>query len=52
MKTTGLYFVKSKVSGVPVSGILNLMNDITAVKGFVEFCKKDDIAPENHVQQS
>lgn len=45
MKTSGLYFIKDRVSGVPVSGIIQCMNDIVAIKGFVNFCKSDKINP-------
>lgn len=45
MKTTGLYFIKDCVSGVAVSGILQVMNDLVAVRGFIEFCKNDKVVP-------
>lgn len=48
-KGTGLYFIKSVISGVAETSVLECMNDIVAVKGFVEFCKKDDCVPEEHL---
>lgn len=48
MKTTVLVFVRDRISGVAETQIMQLMTDVHAIKGFIEFCKKDNIAKEEH----
>lgn len=48
MKNTVLVFVRDRISGVPETQIMQLMTDAHAIKGFMDFCKKDNIAPEEH----
>lgn len=48
MKNTVLVFVRDRISGVAETQIMQLMTNTHAVKGFIEFCKKDNIAKEEH----
>lgn len=48
MKGTSLYFIKDVCSGVPESTIIQVANDIVAIKGFIEFCKNDKVVASQH----
>lgn len=45
---TNLYFIKDVVSGVAESTIIQCMNDGVALRGFIEFCKKDNVIDKEH----
>lgn len=48
MKTTNLYFIRDRVADVPETNIMQIQNDLVAVRGFMEFCKKDGVKPVEH----
>lgn len=48
MITTSLYFIKDKAADVPMTGVIAVMNDLVALRGFIEFLKKDDCKPEEY----
>lgn len=48
MKNTVLIYVRDRISMVPETQIMQLATDVHAIKGFIDFCKKDHIAKEEH----
>lgn len=48
MKETILCYVRDRISNVAETQVMQLATDIHAIKGFADFCKKDDISPEEH----
>lgn len=47
-KNMVLVYVRDRISNVPETQLMQMMTDIHAIKGFIEFCKKDGIAAEEH----
>lgn len=45
-RSTGLYFIKDLVSGVPTSKIIQSVNDTDALRGFKEYVKDEKISPK------
>ncbi len=47
-KNMVLCFVRDRISGVPETQCIQAMTDAHAIKGFIEFCKRDGVSPEEH----
>lgn len=47
-ETTSLYVIKDRLSGVPESSVIESINDCIALKGFMAFLEKDNVAEEEH----
>lgn len=43
-----LCFIRDRISGVPETQVIQAMTDAHAIKGFIEFCKRDGVSPEEH----
>lgn len=43
-----LCFVRDRISGVPETQCIQAMTDVHAIKGFIDYCKRDGVSPEEH----
>lgn len=43
-----LYFIKDLLSGVPFSSLIPAMNDVVAIKGFLDFLKNEKYTDEHY----
>lgn len=48
--STHLYFIRDRLSGVPITSVIQSLNDTVAVRGFISFMKAREKASEEAEQ--